>query len=255
MAFTTKAGNKFAASMTEWLQDTRLLSEAAYRLYADHRKHHTVIFSNHSWPKRPKGDKTPPMQPFHIGQQSLSERTASLSKSLWRSRFVFLETLWEEYLHDLVLELRHKDASVFEPFCEKEFMAGIVRDVLADNLQSVDEIKDEAATRFATGITRQSWKDQWRQLEKLEIGLSKNPADLLWFSDVEIYFEMRNCVIHQQGRVSSLLKKKSEYYRDKGKTHVEVWPQHLDFYRGRFLDAVSYIEQKVEAKFAATSST
>src|SRR5262245_38381963 len=124
MAFHTEAGNNFALALTEWLQDTRLMSEAVFRLYSAHKESGSITFSQHSWPKKPQmGDYS--LKAFEIKPIPLAKRMDGLLKSLWRSQFIFLETLWEEYLQDLVLELRHKDASVFEPFCEQKFMAGI----------------------------------------------------------------------------------------------------------------------------------
>ena len=252
MAFHTQAGTKFGAAITEWLQDTRLMSEATFRLYSDHKKNGKINFSAASWPKPQKGDL--PLPVFTINPVPLAQRMNGLLKTLWRSQFIFLESLWEEYLQDLVLELRHKDASIFEPFCEQKFMAGIVRDVLSGELDSINEIKDEAAARFAAGITRQPWKDQWAQLARLEVGLTTRTDEIqAWFSQLDIYFEMRNCIIHRQGRVSSLLEQKTSYYKDKQIEQIEIWPHHLDFYRRRFLECVGYIESKIEAKFTATN--
>ena len=249
MALFTNAGQKYLTAMTEWLQDTRLMSEAIFRLYSEHKKRGLIDFTPASWPKALKGDL--PLPTFEIKPVPLAQRMDGLLKSLWRSQFIFLEALWEEYLQDLVLELRHRDASVFEPFCEQKFMAGIVRDVLAGELGSVDEIKDEAAARFAAGITRQPWRDQWSQLARLEVGLSKADEERPWFIQLDVYFEMRNCVIHRQGKVSSLLNQKTSYFKDKRFDRIEIWPQHLDFYRKRFLECVGYIEGKIEAKFNA----
>ena len=194
----TQAGKNFQASMTAWLQDTRLMSEAIFRLYQQHQGDGTVKFSAQSWPKPPKGDL--PLKDFKIKPVPLEKRLDTLLKTLWRSQFIFLEALWEEYLQELVQELRLRDASVFEPFCEQNFMAGIVKDVLAGGLSSIDEIKDEAAARFAAGITRQPWKDQWGQLARLEVGISRDDSNQPWFSEIDTYFEMRNCIIHRQSR-------------------------------------------------------
>lgn len=177
-----------------------------------------------------------------------------LLKALWGSRFIFLETLWEEYLQDLVLELRLKDASVFEPFCEQKFMANIVRDVLGGDLTSIDEIKDEAAARFAAGITRQPWKDQWSQLSRLQVGISDKESALPWFKQLDTYFEMRNCIIHRNGKVSSALNEKTDYFSKNTLTQIEIWPAHLDFYRRQFLSCVGCIESKIEAKFKKVPS-
>jgi hypothetical protein len=250
MSFFTNAGNQFGTAITGWLQDVRLLSEAAFRLYLDHQQKGLIKFSQSSWPKSNKG-KVP--LPFEIKPVPLAQRMDCLLKTLWRSQFIFLETLWEEYLQALVLELRLKDASIFEPFCEHKFMAGMVRDVLAGQLLSIDEIKDEAAARFAAGLTRSPWKEQWNQLERLEIGLSEKDESQPWFNDLDIYFEERNCIIHRKGRVSSLLNQKTSWYKDKQIKEIEIFPENLDFYRRRFLDCVGYIESKIEAKFKPKS--
>jgi hypothetical protein len=111
----TIAGQEYLAALTEWLQDTRLMSEAVYRLYNDYNKTSNVVFSQASWPKPPKKQEgLPPLKEFTMSPTTLSERTAELLKNLWSTRFVFLETLWEEYLEELVKELRHKDTKLFE---------------------------------------------------------------------------------------------------------------------------------------------
>jgi hypothetical protein len=247
MAFYTKAGNTFSESSTKWLQDTRLMSEAVARLYADYQKDGRIVFSAASWPKPAKGEL--PLPTFKINPAPLTKRMGELLKSLWSAQFVFLESIWEEYLQDLVLELRTHDVSIFEPFCEQKFMASMVRDVLADKLGSLDEIKDEAAARFAAGITRQPWVEQWSQLSRLGIGLTKAQESEEWFQNLDAYFEMRNCLIHRGGRVSSLLHQKTDYYKTKNADLIEIWPQHLDFYRGQFLRCVTLIEEKIEARY------
>ena len=177
----------------------------------------------------------------------------SLLKNLWATRFVFLETLWEEYLQDLVKEIRHQDASLFEPFCEKEFMADDVREVLTGRLGSVEEIKDEIAARFAAGITRQPWEAQWKQLARLSIGLNlEKDRSQAWFPHLDVYFEMRNCIIHLQGRVSPVLHKKDGYFKTKGLEVVEVWPPQIDFYRHQFIACLLFIENKFGARFSVT---
>jgi hypothetical protein len=247
VAFFTDAGNQFAEDLTDWLQDTRLMSEAIRRLYHQYQETGKVECSAESWPKPPKDDL--PIQEFEIKPVELAQRMDVLLRSLWRGQFVFLESLWEEYLQNLVLELRLRDASVFEPFCEKDYMAGVVRDILSGRLSSIDEIKDEAAARFAAGITRQPWRDQWTQLARLEIGLSSEDSEEQWYPRLDEYFEMRNCIVHRQGQVSDLLHQKTDYYKAKSQDVIEIWPTHLDFYRRRFIECVAFIESKIQAKY------
>lgn len=242
----TAAGKLYMEALTEWLQDTRLMSEAAFRLFKDFEAKGTVAFDNKSWPKRKASESLPD---FSIKPMQLAQRMETLLTGLWSNRFVFLESLWEEYLQELVKELRHKDASIFEPFCEKEFMADIVREVLTDRLASIDDIKDEAAARFAAGITRQPWEAQWKQLIRLEIGLTEKDKDQSWFNHLGVYFEMRNCIIHLQCRVSPILNKRTPYYKDNGITNIEVWPIQLDFFRHQFISCLLFIEDKIAAKY------
>jgi hypothetical protein len=247
MAFYTEAGRKFGEASTKWLQDTRLMSEATYRLYSDYKKDGRISFSQFSWPKSAQSE--PPLREFRINPVPLAKQMESLLKSLWRAQFVFLESIWEEYLQDLVLELRTHDASIFEPFCEQKFMASLVQDVLAGRLDSLEEIKDEAAARFAAGITRRPWREQWSQLSGLNVGLTREQEKERWYAHLDVYFEMRNCLIHRGGRVSSLLLQKDDYFRLNKITSLQIWPQNLDFYRGQFLCCVTFIEEKIKARF------
>lgn len=242
----TTAGQRYREALTVWLQDTRLMSEAIFRLYGDYNESGNIQFSQASWPKPNKGDELPD---FAIKPIQLGVRMDGLLKELWSTRFVFLETLWEEYLQQLMTELRHKDAAIFEPFCERDFMVEIVREVLVDRLQSVDEVKDEVAARFAAGITRQSWEQQWKQLKRLEIGLTDKEASDKWFQNLCIYFEMRNCIIHRQSRVSPLLNRKTPYFKDQNIEVIEIWPPQLDFYRHQFISCLQCIEGKIKARY------
>jgi hypothetical protein len=148
-----------------------------------------------------------------------------------------------------VQELRHQDATIFEPFCQRDFMAEVVRSVLTGGIASIDDVKNEIATRFATGITRESWDVQWKQLSRLQIGLTDKDATLPWFEKLASYFEMRNCIVHLQGRVSQSLRKRDSFYGDK--KQVEIWPPQLDFYRHQFIACLLHIEGKIEGRFKA----
>lgn len=244
----TKAGTDYLENLTRWLQETRLMSEAIIRLRNDYQRDGIVRFDATSWPK-PQMQQLP-LSEFTIKPVVLAQRMESLLKNLWATRFVFLETMWEEYLQELVQELRHQNATIFEPFCERDFMAEVVRNVLTDNIASIDEIKNEIATRFATGITRGSWEIQWKHLSRLQIGLTEKDTSLLWFSKLATYFEMRNCIIHLQGRVTLSLRKRDKFYNDK--QQVEIWPPHLDFFRHQFIACLLHIEGKIEDRLKAS---
>lgn len=247
------AGRAYLEALTHWLQDTRLMSEAVFRLYRDYQTSGRVEFSKNSWPKPVRSET--PLRDFIIAPTDLAARMDHLLKTAWAERFVFLETLWEEYLEELVKELRHKDSALFEPFVDKEFMSDIVREVITDRLTNTVEIKDEVASRFASGLTRQPWESQWKQLRRLEIGLTATDSELPWFAKLDLYFEMRNCIIHRQGRVSPLLRRKGDkYFSRPDVASVEIWPPHLDYFRHQFISCVLHIEGKLAARFGAPAA-
>lgn len=240
----TEAGKKYLSGLTEWLQETRLLSEAAHRLRDGYEQTGKIEFSEKSWPRKVLG--TMAATDFTVKPVELAQRVDGLLHCTWASRLVFLESLWEEYLQDLVQELRQEDASVFEPFCEREYMAQVVRDILTGSLTTIEDVKNEIAIRFAAGITRQPWGTQWRQLERLRIGISEADTKEPWFANLAVYFEMRNCLIHLGGRVSEALRRMDAYFQDRDT--IEVWPTHLDFYRKRFIDCLFHIESKIKGR-------
>jgi hypothetical protein len=242
----TDAGRRFRDALTAWLQDTRLASEAVFRLYREYKASNAVDFNAYSWPKKDG------VADFAVFPSQLDSRMQGLLKNTWSTRFVFLETLWEEYLQELVIELGHTDAKVLEPFCEKQYMSKIIKDVLTDKITQIDEIKFDVAVRFAAGLTRQQWSEQWKQLQRLNIGISDNEAGLDWYDDLDVYFEIRNCIIHRKSRVSTLLASKSEHYKsqlDSGNETLEIWPGQIDYYRHAFLKCLRYLESKIKSRF------
>lgn len=246
MAFYTNAGNDYAERVTVWLQNTRLMSESVFRLYSEYQKSGQVKFSDYSWPKGKKGLLSP--NTFTIKPVVLSHRMDSLLKNLWKSQFIFLESLWEEYLQDLVLELGDADKRILEPFCDREFMFDVMRDLISDKFTDLSEVHQAAAERFAAGLTRVDWNRQWKQLKQLNIGLSPEDAEHDWYGNLDVYFEMRNCIIHRGARISPLLKAKSPFYEKSDNPEIEIFPGHLDFYRGNFIDCLKFIEGKIKAK-------
>lgn len=252
MSICTDAGKHFLNSMTEWLQHTRLMSEAVYRLQQEFEADGNARCTKESWPKPSK--KEPggsSFKDFKMERLDLAQRMQTLNLELWKSQFIFLESLWEQYLQELVLELKEKDATIFEPFCDREFMSDIVRKVLVEDIETIEEVKSEVAARFAAGITRCPWREQWKQLSRLRIGIGDKEAKESWFQELDVYFEMRNCLIHRQGKVSTLLNTKTTYYTGSGKDAVVIWPTHIDFYRKQFLACLNQIESKIAAKYHA----
>src|SRR2546429_402977 len=125
MPFYTQAAGAYGKALTEGLKGIRLIGGAGFGLKGVFWEKKSVAFSPSSWPKAKKENGEFPLSPFEIKPLALNLRTKGLLKALWMSRFIFLEVLWEEYLQDVVLELRGIDVTIFEPFCERKFMTDV----------------------------------------------------------------------------------------------------------------------------------
>jgi len=128
-----------------------------------------------------------------------------------------------------------------------------MKDLISDKFADLHEVHQAAAERFAAGLTRVDWNKQWKQLKQLNIGLSPDDSGEAWYRNLDVYFEMRNCIVHRGAKISPLLKTKSDYYRDSENPEIEIYPGHLDFYRGNFIDCLAFIEGKIKAKSNAKS--
>jgi hypothetical protein len=79
------------------------MSEAVFRLHGNFKKEGKVPFSDSSWPKPAKGDRA--MTAFTMGQSDLHLRMESLLKALWKSQFVFLESIGRSICKNLCSNL------------------------------------------------------------------------------------------------------------------------------------------------------
>ena len=239
----TDAGNLFLDALTGWLQDVRFAGEAIYRLSEEYRAAKSVSFSPAAWP--PPAGQTADTE-FTVSEPHLSNLVDRALRVHWETRFVFLETLWEEYLQNLILEIRVKNVTVFEEFSTRDFMVDLMRQIISDKWASVDDIKIEVASRFAAELTHKSWEHQWKDLARLSIGIGKKPPESDWYKELESYFEMRNCIIHRNGRASARLREVNPYYADH--EFVNIFPTHLGHYRHAFIQAVIFIDTSVLGK-------
>lgn len=244
MAFYTNSSKQFGKSVTGWLQDTRLLSEAVYRLNQEHNQTR-IALTQDAWPKQKASGGAKPAE-FTMTPKDLATRMDTLDRNLWAAQFIFLESLWEEYIQGLLLELGRNKPTILRDFVGKDYMSHLVEDALAGSFADLDELTDAAVTRFASAITRESFGRQWRQLERLGIGLNSKAQNEKWYENLDVYFEMRNCIVHRRGRISTTLNQLTPYYKDKGFSEIRITPDHLDFYRGQFLECINYIENHVK---------
>lgn len=219
--------------LNDWLQDTRLSNEAIYRLVKDGNDHNDVKFSCEAWPKS-KGNPSFSMKP-----KQLQERLKLLQENYWYSQFVFLESIWEGYLECLFREIAEKLPEVLNDFCISSPSPGVMI-ALLNKSADVKELRQQAAEFFASQLTRMSWSVQWKQLEKLSIGLSASKCQReKWWKKLDIYFEMRNCIIHRQCNASSSLREKDPKTQDK----IHLTPDELEFFRIQFLNALTEIDR------------
>lgn len=252
----TDAGSALRVVLTTWLQETRVLSQAAVDLQNNYKSSGRLRLTKGSWVTMASRKRTPlwddslsdEASTFTLTAGQEREVVCDLLTTLHASRLILLETLWEEYLQNLVFELEHKKPELFTPFVEKEFMSQIVHEVLVGSLLTVDEIKDEVASRFSAGITRLPWKEQWKHLCRLGFGL-KDASEEGFYQALTEYFEIRNCLVHRNGRPSRTLKEINAYWN--GKQVVVVRPDHLQFYREAFFQCLFHIESRIEGYFDA----
>jgi hypothetical protein len=176
--------------------------------------------------------------------KALNERLSNLQQALWVSRFVFLETVWEQYLLDLVKELAQSKPTWLEAFSKKDL------NLLPEVLRATDlnELHQIAAIRIAENITRQSWSDQWASLTGLNVGLSRDQRTERWWQKLDVYFEMRNCFIHRAGQPSSDLLRKDPLLTNAA---MKLEPDGMDFFRLQFLECVKTIERAVHGRLNA----
>lgn len=219
--------------LNDWLQDTRLSNEAIYRLVKDGNYCNGVTFSCEAWPKA-KGT-----QSFSMKPKQLQERLKLLQENYWYGQFVFLESIWEGYLENLFLEIAKKLPEVLNDFCISSPSPDVMI-ALFDKSADVKDLRQQAAEFFASQLTRMSWSVQWKQLEKLSIGLSASKCQKeKWWKKLDIYFEMRNCIIHRQRYASSSLREKDPKTQDK----IRLTPDELEYFRIQFLNAVTEIDR------------
>lgn len=228
--YKTDSGLECFYILNDWLQDAHLSSEAIYRIVQEGTKNQEIKFSPEAWP-------TQKTSVFSMKPKQLVERLNILQQNYWNNQFVFLETIWEGYLENLIRELAKKLPSVLNELCNKYPSPNVMSTVLTSS-SNIEELQEQVAEWFASQITRLPWSEQWKQLEKLNIGLPTKCQKERWWIKLDIYFEMRNCIIHRQCRASTSLRDKDSKIMDP----IRLTPSELEFFRIQFLNAVSTID-------------
>ena len=133
---------------------------------------------------------------------------------------------------------------------DSKYIQDALNDALVGKIPSIKDLRMTIGNRFASMITRKSWDDQWKDLGKLGVGLSvSSEQSKSWYKSMAQYFEMRNLIIHAQGRVSDKLRELANTY-DKH-SRIIIYPQHIDFFRRNFLSCVRFIEKNIQSRIAS----
>jgi len=246
----TQAAEGYFRDLTQWLQDTRLMSEAVFRLEQDYQETGAIDLDPEVWSKKKHGTIEP--TEFRICPSVLSQRMKSLHLRMWSSRFVFLETLWEEYLRGLIYEVHQSDTELLVRFRDRLHKDDSVKNILAPLTGTPEEIGEQASSLLARWLPGQPWKKQWNKLIQLGIGLDDGAKSEQWYTELNTYFLIRNCIVHTGGQTSPELRKCSEFFSHYARIHI--WPNHLDHYRGCFKSCVLHIESRFGANYAAQGS-
>jgi hypothetical protein len=251
--YALEATRYFLQRQTDWLQDSRLMSEAIFALNKQHSVEPFRAFHKGAWPRRNSAPNDP--QIFQMAAAEVDSHLSDLSFKLWESRFIFLETLWESYLADLVTELSHTSASFFEDAMKDTSIAPeIIRYALTGKYGDLSELRLDVSVVFSERTTRASFTEQWKKLRMLLKALPADVSAEKWYGDLEVYFCMRNCVIHRRSRVSHELAARSSFYENMINREFRIYAGHLDYYRHAFIGCVSYIDQKLSGYLTAMAT-
>ena len=244
--FTHSARECFFA-LQEWAQDSRLYSEAIFRLKTTlSASREPFSVTKDAWPLGQE-DK------YRFPQRVTEQRLERLRDKNWRSQFIQLEGIWEIYLEMLYVELSQSLPEALEELCRQSPPDFLVRSVLAPSKESLEDLRTRTAEWLASNLTRKSWSEQWSELQRLKIGLSEKHKKEPWWLKLDIYFEMRNCFVHRSGRPSDLLRAKDpdivKQLDEKG--NIRLGPRQLQFFWIQFLNVVTAIDKSLSGRLRA----
>lgn len=246
--YRTYSARECHFALLEWAADTRLYSEATFRLQDGHSKSsQPFTISQTAWPLG-KEDK------YKLPAITV-ERLEQLRQKNWRSQFILLEGIWEIYLEQLYVELLQKLPEVLEELCRQAPPDFLIRSVLAPD-GSLPDIRTRTAEWLASNLTRKSWAEQWSELQRLNIGLSKDLKKETWWTKLDIYFEMRNCFVHRSGRPSDLLRLKDpkiDNQLDRAGS-IRLDPAQLQFFWIQFLNIITAVDKSLSGRLGANDT-
>lgn len=241
--YLTRSARECFHSLQEWAQDARLYSEAIYRLKKDiSGSKQPLIVSKDAWNLGKKDS-------YKLNAITVA-RVEQLRQKNWRSQFVLLEGIWEVYLEMLYVELSEKFPVALQEVCKQAPPEFLLSTLLSTDGASLEDVRRRTVEWLASNVTRKPWSDQWGELQRLGIGLNQKHRDESWWSKLDIYFEMRNCIIHRNGRPSELLRKKDPGISSQldSDGSISLNPRQLQFFWIQFLNAITTIDKSLSGR-------
>lgn len=247
--YRSNSARKCHLALVEWSQDARLYSEAIVRLTNQvSESPGSVSISREAWPLGKTNN-------FPLLRDVDEQRLKLLLQKSWRSQFILLEGIWEIYLEMLYLELSIKLPHALEDLCKQSPPEFLLRAILSETQSPLDDIRNRTAEWLASKLTRKSWTEQWDELQRLKIGLTEKHKKERWWQKLDIYFEMRNCLVHRNGRPSNQLLKKDLELQNQldGSGNIRLSPSQLEFFWIQFRNVIIVIDKALDGCIRARS--
>ena len=245
--YESRSARECHFALMEWAKDARLYSEAIVRLANQVTESpHPFEISREAW-SLGADDK------FRIPEKGMKSQLSQLLKKSWRSQFILLESIWEIFLERLYVELSEKLPQALEDLCRQSPPDFLLKSILAAPPSRLDDIRMQTVEWLARNLTRKSWAEQWVELQRLNIGLSEKQKKETWWQKLDIYFEMRNCLVHRNGRPSDQLVAKDPTIQKQLDEigNILLNPRQLQFFWIQFQNAVTAIDKSFSGRLRA----
>lgn len=245
--YKSRSAKECHFELMEWAKDARLYSEAIVR-FANQvsESPQSFMISKQAWPLSG-------MDKFRIPEQGIKSHLNKLLKKSWRSQFILLEGIWEIYLERLYVELSKVLPEALEELCRQSPPDFLLQSILTACPPNLDDIRMRIAEWLASNLTRKSWAEQWVELQRLKIGLSEKQKKEKWWEKLDIYFEMRNCLVHRDGRPSDQLLAKDPSIRNQLDENgsIRLDPNQLQFFLIQFQNVITAIDKSLAGRLRA----
>ena len=245
--FESQSARKCYFALIEWAQDARLYGESIYRISCQIAEApQSFNISKQAW-SLGSDDK------FRFTERVTERRLRQLQQKNWRSQFILLESIWEVYLEMFYVELSEVFPQALEDLCRQTPPDFLLQSIISAHPPSINDLRTRTAEWLASNLTRKSWSEQWGELQRLKIGLTEKQRKESWWQKLDIYFEMRNCLVHRSGRPSTQLIEKDpailEQLDESG--NIRLSPRQLQFFWIQFLNVLTSIDKSFSGRLRA----